>query len=365
MKRINAAFNDLPAAPEEAYGTVWLTPKTWQRPFPLRKKNGSWTLKAKAQTRRYEQAARRALKDVMWEEGRCRPMDGRLRLEMEFATRRPPKGHPLRDEEYMNVKPDIDNMARSFMESMDFKLVTSDDVRLGVMAERAECLSLSMSKRWADRGELPNTTFLVTRDGADGSVFSDGMVDLIDPSPRPARLRREKGAIPNGIDWIGEAPDEYGLYVPIAPVPWMPQRVVHGNVFHPKEMREWQDAMRLRIMRSYWSGGERRPMAGHLLLECEFLVDPREKRERWMQWMLLLDYVKNLMDSFAFKRKSYDGVSLGLIEDDSRVCAVQAVLRDAASFERPGVRFLVRRIDPKSEDDVQAVFRHLATGYYL
>ena len=257
MKRTERTWDSLDDAPTAFSGECPVEPRTWERPYAFRRR-GKWTSMLPAQTRHYETAVRRWMKSAY---GWAKPMGGRLRLEAEFATRRP-STRPRR-EVYAPTKPDIDNFARSFLEGLDFKSETAEGERLGVISQGTPIVAMSLSKRWAERDEWGGTRFSITGDGDEGAAFTDLLLDA--PTARAgdgsgvlARVSRLE------FDRLPDAPEEYALRLTFAPVPWK-DPVLYGNrLGTPSEVQTYAARVRGRAAADY---GLRKPMDGPLLLE--------------------------------------------------------------------------------------------------
>lgn len=360
MRRTERTLGSLSPAPIVFAGECPIKPRTWERPFPWKRKGSDRvTSMLPAQTRHYESAVR------SWmgrEYGWARPMEGDLRFEAEFSVPRPKNGHPG-TEVYSSVKPDIDNFARAFLEGFDFRTATQDDVRLGVIAQGTPIVSMSLSKRWAEPGEWPGTRFCVSDDGGRGVSFSDDLYEAGDAAGDAgdgrlviARASRRR------TDELGDAPESYACFVPIDPVPWKGSRLYGERLDAPSEVKAFQGAFRARVASDY---GMRRPMDGPLLLELEVLLGEGGYDKRYLdQWLVIVDYVKTVMDCFDWRAKTMDGDPLGVVLNDSRFVGVTAAMRKAERGERPGMRFAVLPVSDEEDgmEDVQSMFDHIETG---
>lgn len=364
MYTLNRDWESLEDAPLEFSGECFIEPKTWERPRPFIKPNGRMSSILPAQTRNYEKACRAWMRDEYWGDDYRRPMDdadGALRFEAEFSMRRT-DGHP-KSEVYSNVKPDIDNLARAFLESFYLNAKLADDTRMCVISTDTPIVSMSLSRRWAKRYEWPGTRFSLTHDGDEGVAFSDELLSLDSYTPdRKGETGFGRRILQMDFDDLPPAPTTYARYVPIPPVPWMNPVLFGNRMGSPSEMRTFQARFRRRAMRDY---GLRKPMDGWLMLELEVLLPEKGYPSRWMQWLVLLDYAKNLMDGLAWRFdgqaiRTRDDVALGALAQDSRVCALTATMRHCEGREVPGMRF---RLSPvNGEDDVAPIFDHIETG---
>ena len=354
MKRTNRTWESLDDAPEAFSGECPVEPRTWERPYAFRRR-GRWTSMLPAQTRHYESAVRRWMRSAY---GWARPMDGCLRLEAEFATRRPTT-RPRR-EVYAPTKPDIDNFARSFLEALDFKSEAAGGRRLGVISQGTPIVAMSLTKRWAERDEWGGTRFSITGDGDGGVAFTDLLLDA--PTARSdggagvlTRVGRTE------FDRLPDAPDCYAVRLPFTPVPWK-DPILYGNrLGTPSEVQAYAARVRSRAASDY---GLRKPMDGPLLLEVEVVLgDGGHDRRSLSQWLVLVDYAKVLMDSLDYRRRTADGHALGVLAQDSRVVALTASMRPCESGEKPCVRLAVSPC--LGEADVMPLFDHIETGRIL
>lgn len=351
MRYVDRGVDTLDPEPETFCGECPIAPKTWERPYPMyRKDKQKWSLMMPAQTKHYEKAVRAWMKG---EYGWAVPMSGALRFEAEFSSPRPTTRRV--GEVYAPVKPDIDNFARSFLESIDFKSITAEGTRLGVVDQRQPIVAMSLSKRWSESDEWPGTRFSFSHDGAPGVLFSDYLygAQTFETSDKPliARASRRR------FDDLGDAPEWHAQRLDFAPVPWK-EPILYGDKMGTKsDVQTWQRRTRNAIASGY---GMRKPMDGPLMLELEVVCSEMDKRYR-NQWLLLVDYAKSLMDSFDYHAKTTDGHALGLIENDSRVVGLTASLRKTHDQEEPHMAFAVYPCLGKS--DIGAMFDHIETGY--
>lgn len=344
---------DLDPEPAIFCGECPVAPKTWERPYPVhRTDTDKWSLMMPAQTKHYEKAVRGWLKRSY---GWCVPMTGDLRFEAEFASPRPTTRRV--GEVYAPVKPDIDNLARAFLESADFNSLTEEGDRLGVVGQGTSIVSMSLSKRWSEPDEWPGTRFSFTHDGGAGVSFSDYLFDAEvrrgGDDAKVARLARRR------FDELDDAPEWYAQCLDFEPVPWKEPILYGGRMGTRSDVQRWQERAR-RVMASGY--GKRRPMDGPLMLEVEVVYGEMDRRYR-NQWLVLVDYAKSLMDSFDYKVKTADGHPLGVVENDSRIVGLTATMRQASSCESPCVRFAVYPC--VGEDDMQGIFDCVETGYVL
>lgn len=348
----------LDPAPQVFSGECPVEPRTWERPYAQPAGEGRMRLCMPARTRWYEQAVRSWMRG---EYGWRAPMTdegGGLRLEAEFAPHRPGR-HRTSAAVYAPVKPDIDNFARSFLESFDFRSQSVEGERFGVIGQRTPIVAMSLSKRWADPEEWPGTRFSITRDGDEGVAFSDWLYEAGAAAGDAGLIGAHARLRP--FDNLGEAPRWYAQVLDFDPVPWREPMLYGRRVGTDSHVQKWQRRARKAMMAGY---GLRRPLDGPLILELEVVYG--EMDERWKnQWLVLVDYAKTLMDSMDFRVRTADGHSLGVVENDSRVVALTASMRRAGEGEEPCLRFAVYPLDDSvrgGQDDVQALFDHIETG---
>lgn len=365
MYTLRRDWESLDDAPLEFSGECPVAPKTWERPYAFSRK-GKMTSRLPAQTRNYENAVRAWMREH-YSEDLAKPMDdtsGALRFEAEFSTPRP-QGR-VKKEIYAPTKPDLDNFARSFMESLYFRQKTADGHRLGVISLDTPIVSMSLSKRWSERDEWPGTRFSITHDGDGGVAFSDELLSLDSPSRDDLKKTVLNTRIVRAnLSDLPPAPSSYARYFPIPPVPWKNPVLYGEHLRTPSEVTVFQGKVRRRAMRDY---GLRQPMDGPMLLELDVLLPKKGFDQRWMQWLVLVDYAKNLMDALAWRVngqavRTKDDVALGVLAQDSRVCALTATMRHCEGREVPGMRFCLSPIC--GENEVAPIFAHIETGRML
>lgn len=379
--RIQQAASELPAALDEFGGFCPVRPEPWDRPYldvrqvdlpPERRgKVRSWragdiTLRTRARTKRYENAVRGWLRG---EWGRRAPMEGDVRFEASFVMRRPAANHA--DETLAAVKPDVDNLARSFLESLDFRTDTLDGTHLGVLGERSMIAQLLICKRWEDAVDEPHTDFALCPALPDAPFLAD-----LPASPSPCEPRvpiRPNRVVAARLADLPPAPVAYARYWDIEPVAWQEGEVSKDrrHVRTPFPTQHFQEACRTRAMRDYWRDGIRAPMDGPLCLEVEVLYRGHPD-DRWRRapYAVLLDYCKSLMDVFDFKRRTDDerpdkidgtrGYPLGVVAEDSRIACLNARMRACGAGERTGLRFSLTRIG--DVEDIDPLFTRIEPG---
>jgi Holliday junction resolvase RusA-like endonuclease len=359
MRKTERTLDSLSPAPAGFAGECPIKPRTWERNFPFtRKDTGKITSMKPAQTRHYEHAVRDWMKK---EYGWTCPMQGELRFEAEFSSFRPQNGHP-RTEVYSSVKPDIDNFARAFLESFDFRRSTTDGTRLGVIAQGTPIVALSLTKRWTEPGEWPGTRFCVSDDGARGVAFSNNLYDAEPVAGKDGRRLIARASL-RRFDELADAPDCYARFVPMMPVPWKDSILYGERLDAPPEVKKFQREFRRKVAADYRL---RKPMGGPLILEVEVLLGESGYDKRYLnQWLVLIDYIKTTMDCLDWRAKTKDGVCLGVVENDSRFVGVTASMRRALDSERPGIRFAISPMDDTEGgmEGVGAIFDHIETGY--
>lgn len=359
MRYTHRPLRQLDPEPLIFVGECPIEPRTWERPYalPQDKQGEKLSLVMPAQTKWYEKEVRAWMKKHY---GWSHPMtdaNGALRFEAEFAMPRS-SGRRL-DEVYSPVKPDIDNLARSFLEAFDFKSLTEEGYRLGVIDQRTPITTLSLSKRWSEPDEWPGTRFSVSSDGADGSLFSDHLYSA-QTRTGDAKLLRAK-ASRRHFDELGDAPDWYAQRLDFDPVPWREPVLYGKRVGTDSEVQDWQRKARAAVTTGY---GLRKPMDGPLIFELEVIYKDADLRHT-NQWLVLIDYAKTIMDCLDFRAKTKDGHALGVVENDSRIVALCASMRAVDEWSQPGMRFAVYPLAPGEDgsSDIQAMFDHIETGY--
>lgn len=355
-KRTWASLDD---APDVFTGECPIEPKPWERPYPWRNGKGRLTVVKPARTRHYESACRRWLHH---EYGWARPMEGELRFEAEFAIRRPARRS--RREVYASTKPDIDNLARAFLEAFEFKIQTARGERLDAIGRTTPIVAMSLSKRWAESDEWGSTRFALTSDGGDGVAYSDALLSLDAPSARRGRDRRmgESGIVRVPYDSLPDAPDSYARFWDIPPVAWQPMVVYGTHIGLDAHSAKFQSDVRARAMADY---GLRKPMDEPMLLEMEVLLPADGCEHPWLQWLVLVDYTKSLLDALDYRKKTVDGRHIGVLVNDSRIVAITASMRACDEKERGGIRFALSRVDAFSTTDIAPIFDHIDTGRIL
>ena len=358
MKATKRPLDSLALEPVEFSGACPIEPCTWERPYaqPQDKSGEKLSLVMPAKTRWYEKEVRRWMKQNY---GWSRPMTdefGSLRFEAEFSSPRPSSRKV--GEMYAPVKPDIDNFARAFLEALDFKSLTSDGTRLGVIRQDVPIVSLSISKRWANRSEWPGTRFSITRDGDEGVSCSDYLFDAA-PRTGDSKLVLAKAGR-RRFDELDDAPEWYAQRLDFEPVPWREPILYGKRVGSDAEVQRWQARARSEIVAGY---GLRKPMSGPLICEVDLryrTLDARHKN----QWLVLIDYVKSVLDCLDFRSRTRDDWLLGVVENDSRIVALTATMGRVADGESPNMSFAVFPLagDDRQHDDVQAMFDHIETG---
>ena len=358
-------WDEMAPAPDSFAMECMVDPKTWERPYVVkpRKDVKAW-VETPHRTQHYESKVSSAIRR---EYGWRRPMSdegGGLRLEAEFSVHRPVRRS--RKEIYSPVKPDIDNFARAFLEGFDFRAKTQEGDgkegrRLSLVDMGSPIVAMALTKRWAERDEWGMTRFSVTHDGDDGMPFSPLMRGLSSPTPKGVVAFSDQNGVVRLVSGeLPPAPDSYAAYYTEKPVPWHEPRF-YGQMLGPdKRADAYAKAIRRRAMADY---GLRKPIDGTLLLEVEVLLSPKSHDSRWMQWILLVDYVKILMDALVYRMKTPDGLQLGVFAQDSRVAALMATMRPAEPSERPGVKFAVSPM--LGRETAERMFRHIETGRVL
>lgn len=357
MNITKRCWDSLGDPPESFAGECPVEPRAWERPYPWRGRDGRLEAVKPAQTRHYESACRRWLHH---EYGWTRPMEGSLRFEAEFSVRRP-SGRP-KAETYAPTKPDLDNLTRSFLDAFDFKVKTQEGRRLDAIGRSTPIVAMSLAKRWAERDEWGGTRFSLTPDGGLGVAYTDALLSLDAPSDRgrlDARLG-ESGIVRMPYGSLPEAPDTFARYWDVEPVAWQPMVVYGDHIGLDARSAGFQQEIRTRAIRDY---GLRKPMDDPMLLELEVLLPDEGYEHPWLQWLVLVDYAKALMDSLDFRRKTSDGKRLGVLVNDSRIVALVASMRSCESGERSGIRFALSPV--KGIEDVRPIFAHIETGRIL
>lgn len=355
MKPTRRSFESLGPEPDAFFGECPIKPCTWERPYaqPQDKDGNKMSLVMPAKTNWYEKAVRHWMKDRY---GWSRPMTGSLRFEAEFSSPRPSTRNV--DEVYAPVKPDIDNFGRAFLESMDFKSLTSDGDRLGVIGQDVPIVSLSLSKRWAESYEWPGTRFSITRDGEEGVSFSDHLFDAV-PRTGNAKLISAKARL-RRFDELGDAPDWYSQRLDFKPVPWREPILYGKRVGTDSDVQKWQREAREAIVGGY---GLRKPMTGPLVFELDVRYSSLDARHK-NQWLVIIDYAKTVMDCLDFRLRSKDNHLLGVVENDSRIVALTATMGQVERGEEPHMSFAVYPLasNGQQQADIQAMFDHIETG---
>lgn len=143
----------LSPAPEVFSGFCPIQPVPKGRPRFARRGKFVQTYTPK-ETEEYESAIR---KWMLSEYGDMRyPMDGAIKATYIFVLPRPKS--KSKKKTLISTKPDVDNLAKSFQDGLDFKK-KSRGVALGVLANDSRVAVLMCSKRYARDGELPGTYF--------------------------------------------------------------------------------------------------------------------------------------------------------------------------------------------------------------
>lgn len=86
------------------------------------------------------------------------PMDGAIKATYIFVLPRPKSKSKKKN--LVSTKPDVDNLAKSFQDGLDFKK-KSRGTALGVIANDSRVAILLCSKRYAKEGEEPGTYFKI------------------------------------------------------------------------------------------------------------------------------------------------------------------------------------------------------------
>lgn len=359
------SWDELASAPESFAMECVVTPKTWERPYVVKPRRDvkAWVEKPH-RTQHYESKVAHAIRS---EYGWRRPMSeeqGALRLEAEFSVHRPARRS--KREVYSPVKPDIDNFARAFLEGFDFRAKTNEDDkdarhRLSLVDMGSPIASMALTKRWAERDEWGMTRFSLTHDGADGMPFSPLMRGLESPTPKGLVSFSDQGGVVRlASDELPAAPESYAAYYAEDPVPWHEPRFTGQVLIPDKRAHGYAEAIRRHAMADY---GLRKPIDGPLLMEVEVILSPKSHDSRWMQWILLVDYVKVLMDALAYRLRTPDGLQLGVFAQDSRIAALMATMRLAADGEKPGTKFAISPM--LGRQTAERMFRHIETGRIL
>lgn len=361
MKYTRRALSSLGPEPMLFAGECPIEPRTWERPYALPQDDSSekLSLVMPAQTKWYEKEVRTWLKRHY---GWAIPMtgaDGALRLEAEFSM--PRSSGRRKTEVYAPVKPDIDNLARAFLESFDFKSFTVEGRRLGVIDQRTPLTTLSLSKRWSESDEWPGTRFSITKDGGNGALFSDYLYSA-QTSNGDAKVLSEKAAC-RRFDELDDAPEWYAQRLDFKPVPWREPILYGKRVGTDSDVQKWQRRARTEIIAGY---GLRKPMGGPLIFELDVIYDKLDSRHK-NQWLILIDYAKTVMDCLDFRTQTKDKRPLGAVENDSRIVALSASMRKVDEWSQPGMRFAIYPMasGEDGKEDIQMLFDHIETGYNL
>lgn len=145
----------LSPAPEVFSGFCPIPPVPKGRPRFARRGNFVQIFTPK-ETEKYEKAVRTWF---LREYGDMRePMDGCLKATYIFVLPRPKS--KSKKQKLVNTKPDVDNLAKSFQDALDFKK-KSHGKALGVIANDSRISTLMCSKRYPKDGEEPGTYFKI------------------------------------------------------------------------------------------------------------------------------------------------------------------------------------------------------------
>ena len=142
-------------------------------------------------------------------------------------------------------------------------------------------------------------------------------------------------------------PDKFEGFCPIEPVPKGRPRFNSRTrtTYTPAATQKYEKAVRKFLEKNY---GDRMPMDGPLLARYEFIMPkPKNtpKKKVFDDRKPDIDnLVKAFQDAMDFKRKSSDGVLLGVIANDSRVACVQSLKRYAEEGEQTGTRFSIEAL---------------------
>lgn len=143
----------LSPAPETFSGFCPIAPVPKGRPRFARRGKFVQTYTPK-ETLDYENAVRKWMKEKYGD--MRQPMDGAIKATYIFVLPRP-KSKPKK-KTLVSTKPDVDNLAKSFQDSLDFNK-KSRGVALGVLANDSRVAVLLCSKRYAKDDEMPGTYF--------------------------------------------------------------------------------------------------------------------------------------------------------------------------------------------------------------
>lgn len=143
----------LSPAPEVFSGFCPITPVPKGRPRFARRGKFVQTFTPK-ETEQYENAVRTWMRSQY---GDMRyPMDGAIKATYIFVMPRPKS--KSKKKTLVSTKPDVDNLAKSFQDGLDFKK-KSRGIALGVIANDSRVAVLMCSKRYVKDGEEPGTYF--------------------------------------------------------------------------------------------------------------------------------------------------------------------------------------------------------------
>lgn len=146
----------------------------------------------------------------------------------------------------------------------------------------------------------------------------------------------------NGSEKLEQPLSSFSGFCPFAPVPkGRPRFVRRGkfvSTYTPRKTEEYEAHVREWMIKEY---GHRLPMDGVISARYEFVLErPKSKPDaRYSNTKPDIDnLVKSFQDALDFKVKE-NGLSLGVVANDSRIAHIEAVKRYADDDEEPGTFF--------------------------